>query len=157
MPLKPLSQCETCSSIPPDGYSDPQNILNNGQRAFRANVCFEMDGRTPTRVTQFLCLNIWDREDYTDYNHYRCQLCGAYYRHEYHYDSGGGVGPSYETQELIRLGPNEIRAVLKKHQKTQLLRVFEESLFEMKQVSLQDLESENVYAKIYARQLQIEK
>ena len=37
------------------------------------------------------------------YTYKKCPECGQYYRYEYYWDSGGGVGPSFESEALDKI------------------------------------------------------
>lgn len=150
MPYQPLSQCLTCRDLLPSGYADPTHVTVDGQLRFQQNVNFDIDCGRPVNVTQFEDLKIWHREDCSLYNHYRCPICGTYYRHEYHYDSGGGVGPSFEMQELVRLRPATVRRLLADHYDKSPLEKFDRDWPELVAAARLDLASSNTYAKGYA-------
>ena len=105
-------QCPTCRELPPNGYSDKTRVNPNGQLLFEQNVNFEINAGRPVNVTQFRDLKVCWRDDCSLYTLFLCPLCRSYYRHEYHYDSGGGAGPAFESQELVLLEPEALRNIL---------------------------------------------
>jgi hypothetical protein len=150
MRFLPLSACPTCRDLPPDGYSDPGFVTPGGQRRFRPNVDFEIRGGQPVNVAQFRDLDVSWWDDCARYTLYRCPLCGTYYRHEYYYDSGGGVGPGFEQQELVRLTPWMVRGILGEQHAEAAIEELDASFGEMAEASRLDLDSANAHARRYA-------
>ncbi len=91
----PLDQCPTCRQGP-------------------SAILIPIEAGHPARVTMFRELTSW-RNDCSLYTVFQCPICSACYRHEYYYDSGGGVGPSFESQELVLLTVDETRRLLIEH------------------------------------------